>query len=184
MKDLNLVSQKAQKLSAKMNALTEKLNQNCDTSEQMMLIGDDLIDDGKDTIKDVQLKEPDLPELVNINKLMEDFEYIRASLKENTDNGRKVSNLITSILLDSDTELDNSLIAVYAKLNSSISDSMKLFVEAYKEISGIIINLEKVRTGKLNTQNNTLNVNVKTDKSIVKSTAELIEELKKGKLDA
>ena len=129
---------KANSLAKKMNELTEKFN----LSEEMVLEGEDIIEDVKKKTDIIDLKtstiktdltiEPEFNsslvlELVNLQTMVEDFQYIRETLKETTDNGRRVLEKVTIDLLDSEDEQRASLIMSFAELNSAVGKNMSLY---------------------------------------------------------
>jgi hypothetical protein len=175
---------KSQSLAEKMNRLTEKFAGNIDTANEMVLTGDDIIDFVQEKTQDVQLYtggELMAAEIINLNNMVEDFKYVRETLKENTDNGRRVLNSITLDLLDSDDEKRASLIMSFAELNTAIANNMKLYMIAYKEISVVLLNLDKIKKAEEpknpQTINNTLNIN--STETI--STVDLIKRLTANK---
>ena len=150
---------KANALANKLNILTEKFN----LSNEMVLSGDDIIEDVKkktDLIElnsgapklnetiDVEIEQEFntslVLELVNLKAMVEDFEYIRETLKETTDNGRRVLNKVTIDLLDSDEDQRASLILSFAELNSAVGKNMSLYMDSYKQISNVLVNLDKI----------------------------------------
>lgn len=185
---------KADSISTRMNKLTDVLMSNIKTSDEMQLVGNDVIEMVEQTTKDIPLytSEPSksdmsLTDLINLQNLLEDFKYIRDTLRENTDNGRKILNYTTANVLEgsnldlgeelSAAENQTNLITAYSTLNHSITESLRLYVTAYKEISNIIMNLEKVKTSQLTdkTVNNTLVVNSNQGETI--STKDLLKQL-------
>lgn len=175
---------KSQSLAEKMNRLTEKFAENMETANEMVLTGDDIIEYVEEKTQDVQLYtggELMAAEIINLNNMVEDFKYVRETLKENTDNGRRVLNSITLDLLDSDDEKRAGLVMSFAELNTAIANNMKLYMLAYKEISNVLLNLDKIKkteteTGGTKTINNTLNIN--STETI--STVDLIKRLTQG----
>lgn len=175
---------KSQSLAEKMNRLTEKFTENMETANEMVLTGDDIIEYVEEKTQDVQLYtggELMAAEIINLNNMVEDFKYVRETLKENTDNGRRVLNSITLDLLDSDDEKRAGLVMSFAELNTAIANNMKLYMLAYKEISNVLLNLDKIKkaeteTGGTKTINNTLNIN--STETI--STVDLIKRLTQG----
>lgn len=175
---------KSQSLAEKMNRLTEKFTENMETANEMVLTGDDIIEYVEEKTQDVQLYtggELMAAEIINLNNMVEDFKYVRETLKENTDNGRRVLNSITLDLLDSDDEKRAGLVMSFAELNTAIANNMKLYMLAYKEISNVLLNLDKIKkaeteTGGAKTINNTLNIN--STETI--STVDLIKRLTQG----
>ena len=121
-------------------------------------------------------------DLINLNNLLEDFSYIRNTLKENSENGKRILNTVSNEILASDPETLSEMVASYSDLNRSLTDTMKLYLQTYKDISNIILNLEKVKQGLSKTENN-LNINnFGSDKedvtNVIKSTAEIIERIR------
>ena len=192
---------KANALANKLNKLTEKFN----LSNEMVLSGDDIIDDVKkktDLIElnsgapklnetiDVEIEQEFntslVLELVNLKAMVEDFEYIRETLKETTDNGRRVLNKVTIDLLDSDEDQRASLILSFAELNSAVGKNMSLYMDSYKQISNVLVNLDKIiknvnKTKPTSVVNNT-QVNISSTEQI--STAELLNKMRIAKSES
>ena len=191
---------KANALANKLNELTEKFN----LSNEMVLSGDDIIEDVKKKTDLIELNsgvpklnetiEVDIEqefntslvlELVNLKAMVEDFEYIRETLKETTDNGRRVLNKVTIDLLDSDEDQRASLILSFAELNSAVGKNMSLYMDSYKQISNVLVNLDKIiknvnKTKPANIVNNT-QVNISSTEQI--STAELLNKMRIAKTE-
>ena len=192
---------KANALANKLNELTEKFN----LSNEMVLSGDDIIEDVKkktDLIElnsgvpklnetiDVEIEQEFntslVLELVNLKAMVEDFEYIRETLKETTDNGRRVLNKVTIDLLDSDEDQRASLILSFAELNSAVGKNMSLYMDSYKQISNVLVNLDKIiknvnKTKPASVVNNT-QVNISSTEQI--STAELLNKMRIAKTES
>ena len=192
---------KANALANKLNKLTEKFN----LSNEMVLSGDDIIEDVKKKTDLIELNSgvPKLNEtieveieqefntslvleLVNLKAMVEDFEYIRETLKETTDNGRRVLNKVTIDLLDSDDDQRASLILSFAELNSAVGKNMSLYMDSYKQISNVLVNLDKIiknvnKTKPANIVNNT-QVNISSTEQI--STAELLNKMRIAKTES
>lgn len=184
---------KANSLAKKMNELTEKFN----LSEEMVLEGEDIIEDVKKKTDIIDLKtstiktdltiEPEFNsslvlELVNLQAMVEDFQYIRETLKETTDNGRRVLEKVTIDLLDSEDEQRASLIMSFAELNSAVGKNMSLYMDSYKQISNVLVNLDKiiknVSKNSPSVVNNT-QVNISSTEPI--NTAELLNKMRIAK---
>lgn len=184
---------KANALANKLNELTEKFN----LSEEMVLEGEDIIEDVKKKTDIIDLKtstiktdltiEPEFNsslvlELVNLQAMVEDFQYIRETLKETTDNGRRVLEKVTIDLLDSEDEQRASLIMSFAELNSAVGKNMSLYMDSYKQISNVLVNLDKiiknVSKNSPSVVNNT-QVNISTTEPI--NTAELLNKMRIAK---
>lgn len=141
---------KSDNLAEKMNKLTAKFQENLDNAEELELSGDDVIEyvqektslykengDGKNIGLIAE-------QIVNLDIMVADFRYVRETLKENIENGRRVMNSITIDLLDADEESRATLVMAFAQLNSAIASNSKIYLASYKQISDIIINLDKV----------------------------------------
>ena len=184
---------KANSLAKKMNELTEKFN----SSEEMVLEGEDIIEDVKKKTDIIDLKtstiktdltiEPEFNsslvlELVNLQAMVEDFQYIRETLKETTDNGRRVLEKVTIDLLDSEDDQRASLIMSFAELNSAVGKNMSLYMDSYKQISNVLVNLDKiiknVSKNSPSVVNNT-QVNISSTEPI--NTAELLNKMRIAK---
>lgn len=185
---------KANSLAKKMNELTEKFS----LSQEMVLSGDDIIEDVKKKTDIIDLKTSEVIqteleqefnstlvlELVNLKAMVEDFEYIRETLKETTDNGRRVLNKVTIDLLDSEDDQRASLILSFAELNSAVGKNMSLYMDSYKQISNVLVNLDKIikntnsKSPASSVVNNT-QVNITSTESV--STAELLNRMRIAK---
>lgn len=171
--------EKSESLAEKMNRLTAKFADNIETAEEMVLTGDDIVEYVEEKTQDVQLYSEQLPvaEIINLNNLVGDFQFVRETLRENTENGRRVLNSVTLDLLDTEDDKRASLIMSFAELNKAIADNMKLYIQGYKEISNVLLNLDKIQKAekdeKPQTINNTLNIN--STETI--STVDLIKRL-------
>lgn len=194
---------KANALAKKMNELTQKF----DLSSEMVISGDDIIEDvkKKTDIIDLSSDKPKIIptidveieqefntslvlELVNLKAMVEDFEYIRETLKETTDNGRSVLNKVTIDLLDSDEDGRASLILSFAELNAAVGKNMQLYMESYKNISVVLGNVDKiikntnVRTPSGASVVNNTQVNITSTEAV--STAELLNRMRIAKSES
>lgn len=194
---------KANSLAKKMNELTEKFN----LSEEMVISGEDIIEDvkKKTDIIDLNSDKPKIVptidveieqefntslvlELVNLKAMIEDFQYIRETLKETTDNGRSVLNKVTIDLLDSDEEGRASLILSFAELNAAVGKNMSLYMDSYKQISNVLVNLDKIikntnsKSGSGTSVVNNTQVNITSTEAV--STAELLNRMRIAKSES
>ncbi len=194
---------KANSLAKKMNELTQKF----DLSHEMVISGDDIIEDvkkktdmidlssGKPKIIsaiDVEVEQEFntslVLELVDLQAMVDDFQYIRETLKETTDNGRSVLNKVTIDLLDSDEDGRASLILSFAELNAAVGKNMQLYMESYKNISVVLGNVDKiikntnVRTPSGASVVNNTQVNITSTEAV--STADLLNKMRIAKMDS
>lgn len=186
-------SGKAQSLADKMNELTSRF----DLSEEMVIEGEgvleiaQMIEQKTDSLELMTLPDAkpiriETSEIINLKTLVDDFKYIRETLKETTDNGRRVLNSVTLDLLDSDDEKRAALILSFAELNKAVGDNMRLYVQSYKDISTTLININKIASanydnsvdGSNKTQNIQNNTVIVTENI---STADLLQQLRSKK---
>jgi len=141
------VKQKAESLSDKMNRLTERFTENLDTVDEMLITSDDIIEHVEEKTQDIKLYSNDISstEIINLQTMVDDFKFVRETLEENTKNGRRVLNAVTLDRLDSDDDKRASLIMSFAELNKAVADNLKLYIQSYKDISNVLLNLEKIK---------------------------------------
>ena len=181
--DLKCTEDRANKLADKMNRITARFKENLDVADEMDISGNDIIEYAEDKTKDLpkNLDDASYLELINLNTLLQDFDYIRTTLRDNAEQGRSIIKTLGVDISASDPDSLAELITSYAELNKSITDTLKLFVQAYKDISTIITNLEKVKSGFNKTTNN-LNITNISDNpgglDIVSTTADIIKQIK------
>ena len=181
--DLKCTEDRANKLADKMQKITARFKENLDVADEMDISGNDIIEYAEDKTKDLpkNLDDASYLELINLNTLLQDFDYIRTTLRDNAEQGRSIIKTLGVDISASDPDSLAELITSYAELNKSITDTLKLFVQAYKDISTIITNLEKVKSGFNKTTNN-LNITSISDNSngldIVSTTADIIKQIK------
>lgn len=174
-------SDKAESLASKMNRITSKLTENLDIAEELDVTGDDIIEYVEEKTQNISLYKEDhkqLPDIVNLENMVKDFQYVRETLKETTENGRRVLNTVTLDLLAADEESRANLILSFAELNKAIATNMKLYINAYKDISSVVMNLDKIKSGEKVVQNPEVtnnNLHIHTHESI--STVDLIKQL-------
>jgi hypothetical protein len=167
---------KAESLAEKMNKLSEKF----ELADEMTLTGSDIIEFVEEKTESIELFSDDISatEIINLQNMVDDFKYVRDTLKETTDNGRRVLNSVTLDLLDSEDDKRATLILSFAELNKAVGDNMKLYMQSYKDISTVLLNIDKIKKSaekdNIKTINNTVNVN--TIEPI--STVDLIKKLK------
>jgi hypothetical protein len=166
---------KAETLAEKMNRLSEQF----ELAEELTITGDDIVEYVEEQTQDIELYKDNIPatQIVNLQTMVEDFKYIRETLRETTENGRRVLNSVTLDLLDSEDDKRAALIMSFAELNKAVGDNMKLYMQSYKEISTTLLNIDKIKKSQNEnpkTVNNTLNVT--TVDPI--STTDLIKKLR------
>lgn len=133
---------KAETMAEKMNKLTQSL----DLSEDLLVEGDDIVEYVEEKTKDITIAdERSYADIMNLKVMTEDFQFVRSTLKEVTENARRVQNAITMELLGEDSEGQASLIVSFSELSKAITDAQKLYVLSYKEMSTTLLNLDKIK---------------------------------------
>ena len=173
---------KSEELSKKFNRITNRFKQNLDIATDLECTGNDLMNcvEAKTVpVEPETLSDQDLISVIDFDNLVQDFAFIRKTLKENTENGKKILNSVTCSLLDEDSGEESNLIMAFAELNRALTDNMKLYIQSYKDISNIVMNVSKVKTLKTNVTNNLNinNINNNDIQPIISSTAELIKKI-------
>lgn len=182
MEELKNIETRAESLARKMNNITNKFKENLDIAEDMDVTGNDIIEFVENKTKELpqSLDDTSYLELINLNTLLQDFDYIRKTLRENAEQGRSIIKTLGVDISASDPEELAELINSYAELNKSITDTLKLFIQAYKDISTIITNLEKVKSGFNKTTNNLniTNISENPAENLIATTADIIKQIK------
>lgn len=171
------LSEKANSLGARMNQITEELSKNLNLSDELEEYGNEIVDEVQENTNDIQLYENLVPinEIIHLNNMVQDFAYARETLKENTDNARRVLNAIALKLLDEEDKKQANLIISFSELNKAVVENMKLYVKSYKEISNILLNIDKIK--KENAKNPDLESGKTVNNNLIISTTDLIKQL-------
>lgn len=181
-------------LTAKMNRITEELTKNIELSEDMLTTTEDLeaylvkpepVEGELITSTAVESAEAKTlapiqeiaANVVDVQAMVEDFCYMRKTLRETTQNSRKVLESVTEELIHSDGESRAGLVMAYSELNKAQIESVKLFMQSYREISTILVNLTKVNNGNTPHTVHTTNVLNIEDKSGF-SAADIVKRLR------
>jgi hypothetical protein len=136
-------TQNAESLAARMNKLTATL----DLSDDLLIEGDDIVEYVEENTKKIELfTDSNYADIMNLEIMTQDFKFVRETLKEVTENARRVQNAVTlDLLSDDDTDSRASLIISFAELSKAITDAQKLYVLSYKEMSTTLLNLDKIK---------------------------------------
>ena len=166
------LKEKANSLAERMNRLTEKL----ELSEELLVQGDDIVEYVEGNTKTIELyQNPSYADIMNLHIMTEDFKYVRETLREVTDNARRVQNSITLELLDTDSEQRAALVVSFAELSKAITDAQKLYVDSYKQMSTTLLNLDKIKKADQSPTNVTNNLHIHGTETV--STIDLIAKL-------
>lgn len=189
--------EKFEHLNNKMNKITQELTKNVEISEDILTTTEELesyLVAPKPTPVEGQLitssENPEEPEtkslapvteiaadVVDVQAMIEDFCYMRAMLRETTQNSRRVLESVTEELVLSEGESRALLVSAYSELNKAQIESVKLFMQSYKEISTILVNLTKINQSNTPHTVHTTNVLNIEDQSHI-SSADIINRLR------
>lgn len=187
--------EKFEHLNNKMNKITQELTKNVEISEDILTTTEELesyLVAPKPTPVEGQLitanaEEPETKsmapvteiaaDVVDVQAMIEDFCYMRAMLRETTQNSRRVLESVTEELVLSEGESRALLVSAYSELNKAQIESVKLFMQSYKEISTILVNLTKINQSNTPHTVHTTNVLNIEDQSHI-SSADIINRLR------
>ncbi len=189
--------EKFEHLTNKMNKITQELTKNVEISEDILTTTEELESylvtpktapiEGQLITGDSAAEEPVskalapvteiAADVVDVQAMIEDFCYMRAMLRETTQNSRRVLESVTEELVLSEGESRALLVSAYSELNKAQIESVKLFMQSYKEISTILVNLTKINQSNTPHTVHTTNVLNIEDQSHV-STADIINRLR------
>lgn len=193
--------EKFEHLNNKMNKITQELTKNVEISEDILTTTEELESylvtpksapiEGQlitgDSTNARELEEPVgkalapvteiAADVVDVQAMIEDFCYMRAMLRETTQNSRRVLESVTEELVLSEGESRALLVSAYSELNKAQIESVKLFMQSYKEISTILVNLTKINQSNTPHTVHTTNVLNIEDQSHI-SSADIINRLR------
>lgn len=188
--------EKFEHLNNKMNKITQELTKNVEISEDILTTTEELesyLVAPKPTPVEGELIPASSSEesetkalapvteiaadVVDVQAMIEDFCYMRAMLRETTQNSRRVLESVTEELVLSEGESRALLVSAYSELNKAQIESVKLFMQSYKEISTILVNLTKINQSNTPHTVHTTNVLNIEDQSHI-SSADIINRLR------
>lgn len=187
--------EKFEHLNNKMNKITQELTKNVEISEDILTTTEELesylvtpksapiegqlITSGEEPAETKSLAPVTeiAADVVDVQAMIEDFCYMRAMLRETTQNSRRVLESVTEELVLSEGESRALLVSAYSELNKAQIESVKLFMQSYKEISTILVNLTKINQSNTPHTVHTTNVLNIEDQSHI-SSADIINRLR------
>lgn len=190
--------EKFEHLTNKMNKITQELTKNVEISEDILTTTEELesylvapnpapiegqliTGDSANAEESVSKALAPVTEIaadvVDVQAMIEDFCYMRAMLRETTQNSRRVLESVTEELVLSEGESRALLVSAYSELNKAQIESVKLFMQSYKEISTILVNLTKINQSNTPHTVHTTNVLNIEDQSHI-SSADIINRLR------
>lgn len=169
------IKTKSEKLAEKFNLITSKISESIGNADALMVDAEDISDEVNEIIEEIpqeELNVPEVSEIINLQNLLEDFKYVRQTLKENTELGK---NMLKAMGSELECEPNPKMLESYALLQGTLTDNLKLFLQSYKDISNVMMNISKIANKNPTTQNIT-NINIEAEQHPI-NTAELIKEL-------
>ncbi len=166
--------EKAEKIAKKINSITEAFSDKLKNADDLIVKSEDLISETDEVILGTENYDvSDIPEILNLQNMVHDIKYIRETLKESSEAGK---NLLKSMSAEIEMEPDARMLEAYAHVSSVVTENMKLFLQCYKDISSILLNLSKAQD---KGPKQVTNITVEADSEDVKiqNTAELIKQL-------
>lgn len=148
--------EKFEAINNKMNKITKELAKNTDLGEELLSSTKDLAEviESAKPPKAASNDETDMIDaVVDVDNMIEDFSYMRAMLRETTQNSKRVLESVTEELMLSEEDNRASLIVAFSELNKAQLEGIKLFMLSYKEISVILSNFAKVRQANAKAEN-------------------------------
>ena len=175
--------EKARQLADKMNKITEAFKDKLDESDtnqvvnnasDLLVSSDDLVTETDNVITaDLEHKsitDDDIADVINLQNMVEDVKFIRNTLRESTETSKK---LLKSISTEIEIEPDARMLQGYAEISGTVTECMKIYLQCYKEMSNILLNLAKVKNNQPKT---VTNINIEAEHKSI-STVDLIREL-------
>lgn len=165
---------KSEKLAEKFNLITSKISESIGNADSLMVEAEDISEEVDQVLEEIPkeaLDTPEISEIINLQNLLEDFKYVRQTLKENTELGK---SMLKSMGTELECEPNPKMLESYALLQGTLTDNLKLFLQSYKDISNVMMNIAKI-TNSLPVAQNVTNINIEAEQPI--NTAELIKEL-------
>jgi hypothetical protein len=130
-------------------------------------------------------------DVIKLQVMVDDYKEVREVLLDTTRNGQKILDGLTLDLMDfEDGDSKSEIVNAYANLVGKVNQSVKILASAYKDISSVLINLDKLdksakekdgNSSDSNGKNITVNGNVSISNeqnNEVISTSDLIARLR------
>lgn len=128
-------------ISSQEEIASEELKDNLDSPEEAEIFNTIT---KKDNLSLTQNPEGQ-SDVIKLYQLVEDFEYIRETLRENQQNGRRVLRSVQDEIMNSEDDLKASLIMSFQELNKAIQENIKLYINTYKSITETLKNIQNIQ---------------------------------------
>lgn len=148
-------------ITSRMNAITQKLTETLDASDDLFVTSNDLtslvdkqIVEFQDKISYNVSEDKEVTDLrileftqhvLQAQQIKDDFEMLRRNLKESSDKVRQVLNSLTEELMYAEPEGRAATVMAFAELNKAQNLNIKLFIDSYKDLSTVLLNLSKIQ---------------------------------------
>lgn len=153
-------------------SLQEKLERARKNLQNSLESANELVEDSEvEDIVKIDMSNHEQTDVIQLNSLVEDFGFIRETLRENAENGRRVLRTIALDLMNSDEEMKSSLVLSFAELNKAIAENIKLYMVTYKSISETLKNIQTLESKTTKPKESMSDVKVI-------STSDVLEELR------
>lgn len=144
--DPSLSQERIERLQERFNKITDKIAENLD-------VANDISVKGQDIVEYLENDGPTMPdgtsdnylEAFNVGALLQDFAFIRETLRTNANSGKELLGSLTADIEAIEPQDLAELVNSFAELNRSITDNLNMYIRAYKELSNIVINLQKAK---------------------------------------
>lgn len=176
-------TEKVDAIANKLNKITSSFSTQLENANSLIVMGDELSDQAQEVVQDLTSTTDKrysfnldlLPQILNLETMVSDIKYIRGTLKENCDLGKR---LLITMAQELEFEPNAELLASYSELSKTITENMKLYLNCYKDVSTILINISKLAQSQNTQTKNVVNNNITIEsQGKIQNTAELIKQL-------
>lgn len=161
--DVEDESENSESTSFEMTSQTQNTQNNQDTQNNVSILPAP-----KDISENAETKISidNIEGIIDLKVLVQDYQNLRQIVLSNSANSKK---LLESLLIEifANDSVDPEMIASYSQLLNTVNSSMKLLTSSYKEISNILMNIQKLNATQRPKEIKVENVNILSSKEIV-----------------
>lgn len=163
---------KADVLVEKMNRITKKFSEKIEDADDLLVSTSDIESEAEAQIEEIKNSYPSefgtefkteyenglendleaskdqlsfnlqiIPEILNLENMVKDVKYIRETLHDTIETGKAMLKTVAGEL---SFEMNPEMLAAFAQLSGVLTENMKLFLQCYKDMSNILININKL----------------------------------------
>ena len=118
-------------------------------------------------------------DVIKLQMMVDDYKEVRETLLSTVKSSRSIIDSLTLSLMDEDSETRADDISAYSSLVSTVNQSVKILASSYKDISSVLLNLDKLEKSQDISDKkvtiNASNINIQSNQII--STTDLIKKL-------